>query len=260
MGLEKKIRKQNNGIIMMCVLIVLHTLILFFFCNYPKALETYGDELIYYSIARNIWEGKVAEIHAVPFSFENLAYSYLISPFFSITDSAFRASVLTLFNCFLMSLIVIPVWLICKELNVCNRYRWYAIILMLIWPDMMNAATLMSENLYWILALCAIYFCIKSINSSEIRWVVLASIGSYLAYWCKVIGVCIALAYVAFYLFIPILNNLFCNKQNKMFDDNRKSKALNKDSFIFILIHKIIPFIIIYSGMHLFFKKILFPA
>ena len=110
------VRKNKNAVILV-VCILLHTVVLYGICNFRKSIETYGDELLYYSIARSLFLGQGIMVHGVPSHFQNLAYSFYLMPFFYISNGILRMKVITLANSFLISLSVIPVWFLCKELK-----------------------------------------------------------------------------------------------------------------------------------------------
>ncbi len=200
--------KKNKDVVILGACIFVHTLLLYKICDFEKAMETYGDELIYYNLARCIFRGEALKVHGVAFSFPSLAYCYYLAPFFCIADGVLRMRVITLANAFLMSLCVIPVWLICRELELKKRYAWFSVILIMLWPDMLTAGTLMTENLYWMLSLFAMYFCIKSIGSKKKTVAAAAAFFCYLSNFCKSVGVCLGLAYMAYMVIYPCLDRL----------------------------------------------------
>lgn len=249
--------KKNKDIIILWTCIVVHTIILYKICDFRKSLETYGDDFAYYSMARSIFNGRGTEVHGVPFPFQNLAYVFFLVPLFGISNSVARMHVITLANSFLMSLCILPTWLICKELKLNRKYTWFVIIIMMVWPDHLTAGTMMSENLYWPISLFALYFCIRSLNSKHKCWSVVAAVFCYLAYWCKEVAICISLAYVGIVLLYPIITSVFCSeylekKKEKIGDIFRRYYI--KDKTLINLILFSITFILIY----ILFKKILF--
>lgn len=253
------VRKNKNAFIL-TICILLHTMILYGICDFYKTMETYGDELIYYGIARSLFYGQGVKVHGVLFQFQNLAYCYFLVPFFLISDSILRMQVITLANSFLMSLSILPVWFICKELKLKKQYAWCAIILVMVWPDMFTAATMMSENLYWVLSLTALYFCIKAVLCSKKKYSCIAAVSCYLAYFCKEVAICFALAYIAFYVLYPCVDGLLgsndlqkeSTKVLKRIECSYKNFWQNK-TWLNLLV-----FIISYGLCNLFFKKILF--
>lgn len=200
--------KKNKDVAILGACIFVHTLLLYKICDFEKALETQGDELIYYNLARCIFRGEALKVHGVAFSFPSLAYCYYLAPFFCIADGVLRIRVITLANAFLMSLCAIPVWLVCRELELKKRYTWFSVILIMLWPDMLTAGTLMTENLYWLLSLYAMYFCIKSIGSKKKTVAAAAAFFCYLSNFCKSVGVCLGLAYMAYMAIYPFLDGL----------------------------------------------------
>ena len=61
--------KKNKDVVILGACIFVHTLLLYKICDFEKAMETYGDELIYYNLARCIFRGEALKVHGVAFSF-----------------------------------------------------------------------------------------------------------------------------------------------------------------------------------------------
>lgn len=192
--------------ILLLILILSHVILLYLFCGFSKRPETYGDELIYIDIAKSIAHNETFAIHGVPLEFTNILYSIILAPLFLVGNTITRVNLITLVNCFLVSISLLPVYLICKEFNIKKKYLWIVLAIMYVWPDMLNAATFMSENLYFPISLFAMFFCIKMYKNDKYIWSWIAGVFSYLAYFCKEVGLCIPLACVATYFTFFILN------------------------------------------------------
>ncbi len=253
------VKKKKNAVILL-VCILLHTAVLYGICDFSKNIETYGDELLYYSIARSLFLGQGITVHGVPFQFQNLAYSFYLIPFFFISNSILRMQVITLANAFLMSLSLIPVWFLCKELKLKEPYKWFVIILVMASPDMFTVGTLMSENLYWVLSLTALYFCVKAILSCKKSDSCIAAVCCYFAYFCKEVGICIALAYIGFGILNPLIDGL--TGSNDMQENAGSVLTRINYSYRKFFENKIwmnlFLFIIVYGFCYLFFKNVLF--
>lgn len=182
--------------ILLLILILSHVILLYLFCGFSKRPETYGDELIYIDIAKSIAHNETFAIHGVPLEFTNILYSIILAPLFLVGNTITRVNLITLVNCFLVSISLLPVYLICKEFNIKKKYLWIVLAIMYVWPDMLNAATFMSENLYFPISLFAMFFCIKMYKNDKYIWSWIAGVFSYLAYFCKEVGLCIPLACV----------------------------------------------------------------
>lgn len=201
--------KKNKETMMLSAIILAHAMLLFQFCDFDKIMASYIDELLYYDLAKSISYGQKLRVHGILFPFQNLAYCYFLAPFFNISDSSLRIHVITLANSLLLSLCAIPVWLICKELGLRKKNRWLAVLLIMVWPDMLTAGTLMSENLYWFVMLTAIYVCIKSVFYHKKHDSIMSAVLCYLVYFCKEVGVCLAFTYVAFMILYPFIDKIF---------------------------------------------------
>lgn len=254
--------KKKKDVLLLMICILLHTIFLYVVCDFRKAIETYGDELAYYSMARSIFYGQGLKVHGVAFQFQNLAYSYYLVPFFYISNSVLRMHAITLANSFLLSLCIVPVWLLCKYIKLNNKYTWMVIILVMFCPDMITAGTMMSESLYWILSLMAIYFCVKSMISNKIIDICISAIVCYLAYFCKEVAVCFPLAYVAVNVLYPIMEGWISKDETKdsYSEKIKRIKGYYKKFFEDKLWIHLFLFMAVYGACYLLFKKILFQG
>lgn len=245
-----KITKNKDNIILV-LMVLLHTLALFVILNFTKAIETYPDELAYYNIAKSLFYNNGVKMHGVSFPLQNLAYSYFLLPFFGIKNGVIRVSAITLANSFIMSACIIPIWGICKELNLKKLYRWLIVAIMLVWPDLIISGTFMSENLFWFLSLITFYFCIKTYGSKNIVWSIMAAIGSYLTYFCKEVALCFPIAYVGALVITPCINLIIDRKDDKGTEKINVYKEYRKSE----IFKKLVVYLITYIIMYILFKK-----
>lgn len=244
--MAKKSCYKYQRVVITTIIILLHTLFLFFMCDFSKTLETYGDDFAYYSMAKSIFYGQGTQVHGVDFQFQNLLYSYLLVPFFLIKDSVRRMHMICLWNSFLMSLSLIPVWMLCKEFKLKKKFLWSVILIIFFWPDAITAGTMMSENLYWLLSLFAFWACIKSLNSDNIAYAAIAAVFSYAAYWCKEVAICIPLAFVGISVLLFTYEKFIKNPNGKKSEERTFSKNSN--------IRRIVVYVLVYIVIYLLFK------
>ncbi len=192
-----KYDKKKNEIYILVALVLIHIVFLYIINNYARRPETYRDELILIGVAKSMVGGTPFMVHGVPIAFTNVLYPLVISPAFLIADTIIRLKVLTLINCVLVSITIIPVYFICKELDVSTIHTWLVIGIMYFWPDMTISGTFMSENLYFPLVAFTVLFVIKTYKNENILWAILAGIFTYLVYNCKEVGLCIFLGYIS---------------------------------------------------------------
>lgn len=107
------------------------------------------DEILYYDIARSIWQGNGLSFRGFETAFRKILYPVVLSPFFSIGDTIVRLKAIHLFNCALMASSVFPAWLVARRIGLAAPARLACITVVLLWPDMLFASTFMAENLYW---------------------------------------------------------------------------------------------------------------
>ncbi len=219
-------KRQNLDGYIIFAICVAFTIFHFICANFPKTMETYPDELIYYEISRGIHNGIGISFRNIPFGFQKIAYSLIILPTFLFTDSSARNMAISLLNSILMTSSVIPIWSIAKTLKLNTFFRYTLIVQTLLWPDMFFSMTFISENLYWPLLLFFIDVWLKSINSQKHYYSIISGVICFLCYLCKEIALAILLAYILFE-FLHITHNVFENKTVKnAFNKKRITKLL----------------------------------
>lgn len=217
----KVFKKDKRDIFLLVCIILSSTLIRFFVSSYDKAMEIYGDELIYYSIAKNLFHHTGIAVHGNSFNIQNIAYSIFLVPFMNISDSVLRIKIITLANALIMSASAFPVWKICEELSLNKKYKWLSVLFTLTCPDMATNATLMSENLFWLITLIAILFIIKLIKTEKYRYSIMAALTSYIAYFCKEAAICLPLALLSYSVIYPLIQKcIFKIKLKKSYEKN----------------------------------------
>lgn len=251
-----KTKSKTNEILILWMLVIIHTLVLYYICDFQKTLETYGDELIYYNLAKCLADGRAFEMHGIALDFTHIAYSLLISPLFWITDVTLRIHLITLTNSFLLSVSIVPVWLICGELQASKKIKWLVVFIIMLYPSMAFAGTFMTENLYWPLTLFTYYYIVRTIKSGRASDAFIAGLLSFLSYFCKEVGMCIFLAVVAWFLISPLDSYFFDNKSDndkkenfiKYYVSHIDWKNLGRYIFSFVIIYLAVNKIIL-SGI-----------
>ena len=200
-------KTDHLDMILLWILIILHTVILFWIADFSKKAISYPDEMVFYDIAKSLFSGRPIALHEVSYSYTNLAYPLILAPLMGIADTVLRIRMISLLNAVLMTLPALAVWMIGGELKLRRGLRWASVIVMLVWPDLVTAGTFMSENLYWPLASFGMLFILRSLIRKKPLWAVLAGIFSYLCYFCKEVGICFPLAYAAMQLADPLFES-----------------------------------------------------
>lgn len=211
---KTKISRGEISIIFLICMV--HSILLFFINNYTHKIQTYPDEIIYINMAKSLFDNTSLKLHGAPYDFSNLLYSLFLAPFFLIKDTIIRVQIILFANSVLMSLGIIPIYFISRELKISKNYRWLIILITCIWPDMLTSATFMSENLYFLLCNTAFYFCLKAFKTKKAIYAGAAGIITYFSYFCKEIGICILIAYTATEILFPLVINFHCNSKEKI--------------------------------------------
>lgn len=197
--------------------------------NFSKRLTVYADELLYYTGAQSIFNGNGLMFINAHASFNKMLYSLVLSPLFTISNPVLRISMINLFNSELIMTAVFFVFLIGKEIDLNRGSIISALLITLLFPDMLYSISFMSENLNWPLTLLAIYLWLRSKRSRR-EWAYAASFGAvcYLGYLCKDIFLALFLSYILFELAYPLLSFLVFRKS----EGKRLAEYYNKRSLI----------------------------
>lgn len=107
------------------------------------------DEILYYDIARSIWQGNGLSFRGFETAFRKILYPFVLSPFFTIGNGVVRLKAIHLFNCALMASSVFPAWLVARRIGLAAPARLACVAVVILWPDMLFTATFMAETLHW---------------------------------------------------------------------------------------------------------------
>lgn len=220
--------------------------------NFPKALEIYGDELLYFTIGQSIYNGTGIQCMNAVTNFKKVLYSALISPFFAIDDVILRIQMINLFNSILIMSSIIIVYLIAKELKFKRGGTILVLLIASVWPDLTYSMTFMAENFHWPFTLLFILLWIKSKKSEHIwRYSVLLGCLCYIGYLCKDIFLAVFICYIVFELCYPFLMFLINHKKDNIKLKNYYSKKILIGCVIFVVSFVICYFLgngLLYAG------------
>lgn len=181
--------------------------------NFPKRIDIYSDELLYYTIAESLHNGKGILAMNAHISFNKIVYPLVLSPFFGIEDPVLRVHMISLFNSALILTSLFFVYLIGKEIELNRGSMALALAVTVLWPDLTYSITFMSENLNWPLTLLAIYLWLKSKKGRHnIAYSIAFGAVCYLGYLCKNIFLALLLSAVLFEAAYPIAMYLISRK------------------------------------------------
>lgn len=136
---------------------------------YPRTINCYPDELLYFSSAESIWNNGQAMVYNLPSSFTKIGYSLVIAPAFGIQSIKARLAMIALINAAVMSLGIFPVYGIAKNILTDTKRRLVCCFLYVISPTLTYSMTYMSEVLYVPLALMLLYFVYRFIAAENVK-------------------------------------------------------------------------------------------
>lgn len=228
------INKKNKDAyfyLLIIFIFMLSTILRIIISYYDKKMLVYGDELYYIDIARNIALNKTILVHNVDSGFKNILYPLLISPFFLIADLSKRYIYITIFNCILMSSVIIPTFLLTKDIIKDKVKTIIVIILITTLPDLCFSATFMSEISFYPLSIWTIFFIWKFIisksNNKKLFLAFLIGTMSFFCYLNKMSSLYIPIAFI-----ILMITNVIIYKEN--FKNNIKYFLLFTISFLIL--------------------------
>ena len=240
------IKKVNKDFVYVTLIFVIGVIAHFYLADFLKAIQTYPDEWRYYMIARSLFQGKGIEIREIPTNFQKLVYSIMLVPFFSIDNPILRIKLISLVNCFVMMLSIIPAWFIGKELKLGRGARYAILLIVVFWPDLMMSMTFMSEILYWPIFLTFIYLWILNERKKSKLIAIGEALLCYLVYMTKEIFLAMFLAYIAFEIVYPIIIYFIDGKKRtkRFVEYIEKDRCINLSIFVivFLLCHAVLKF------------------
>jgi hypothetical protein len=174
-------------------------LIRIYFSVFDKAIVVYSDELRYLDIARSLWTNGSIVIRNIPVDFQKILYPLFIAPTSMITDPSGQIAAINILNSIYISSAVFPAYLIAKQILKKNWAIILSVVFVATLPDMTYSICLMSENVYFPLAIWAVFLIWKAISSEKIKYGIFFAVAggllSYLLYLSKEISLAFVLAY-----------------------------------------------------------------
>ena len=230
--------------------IVIHIVLLMTVFNYDRALGIYDDELRYYSIARSLFNGTGRRIRNIPVNFQKIGMSLLMMPFFAVKDVILRLKLMAGVNIVIMNLSVIFVWLICSELKLSRRAKYFISFLTAIWPDMTYSFTFMSEPLYW--PMSAMFFWLWLVNERKQSFAISAGLGlfCYIIYLTKEVALAFMIALAAFEVIYPVLQCLLQEGHER-----RKLREFYSSMRFMLMLTLMVVFGLCYAAMKMTFFR-----
>lgn len=185
---------------------LLSVLVRYFLSYYTSAGPTvYIDEGLYVNIARSLAAQGEVMYRAQPVSYVYLLYPISILPVFFLPASVNIYRVLQLWNAVMMSTMVFPVYLLCKQLKIEKKQAYTVSAATLLLPEFVMTSHLVAESLIyplmaWIFLLAWLALAQKE---KAWRWCTLGIV-SGLAYFAKPACVVFGACFCVVMLFVSI--------------------------------------------------------
>ena len=244
---ERNAIEKRKEIHIVLLLFIIDILFHFILGNFVKSMKTYPDELLYLSLAECFHDGVPLSVHGIPASFHKIGYSLFLIPVFSIESGLVRVGIINLINSLLISSSIIPTWLIGKELNLSGKRKVILCFFVMIWPETVVSAAVVSEVLYWPCFLLFVYLAIRFWRKQTFALSALMGIVGYLGYLTKEIF----LALIAAFFMTEVVHDLHIIIRSKKKTEIRTGL-------------KRLIFLVIFSGtfllIHLVLEAVFFPS
>lgn len=200
----RSVSENKKDIFIVLFIYIAGVLFYFFLGNYQKTIAIYSDEMLYYDLARSIFQGKGLIVRGLDWGFTKIGYTLLITPFFAIKNIGLRITMITLFNCMLMMCSVFIAYNIAKEINMKRGAMYLFLVILALWPSMLISETFMSEVLYFPLILLFVMLWIKEQKAPEkLLYPVLEGVICFLGYMTKEVFLSVFVTYFLIKIMYP---------------------------------------------------------
>lgn len=252
LNLKRDKYKDASVLLLMFVLcFALHAVMYFTVFGFSRATRMCWDEVYYYDIARSIFNGDGLSVRGLPIAFQKIGYSLVMMPFFAVKDVALRLKYIGVTNIFIMSLSVIFMWLICTELKLSRRAKYFITFLTAIWHDIMYSMTYMSEVLYWPLTVLFFWLWLVNQRKQSSALSVVGGILCYVMYLTKEVTLAFIVAYAVFEVIYPVLSFMIQDGENR----KTLREFYGRKKFILLAV-----FLAVFTACHVFAKLTLFSG
>ncbi|MBR2067455.1 MAG: hypothetical protein IJ875_04250, partial [Solobacterium sp.] len=156
---EKK-KKDYRLLIATVVLFIASVAFWVYIGHYARRLSIYNDELLYYSYAQNLVQGRGFPVvySNIPYDINRYVYSILISPAFYMSNRYHQFQVLALINATIMSSAIIPLALLAKKMLLHFKTQLMALILFVVSADFCITLFYMADISFFTINIWMFYF------------------------------------------------------------------------------------------------------
>ncbi|HUI85133.1 MAG TPA: glycosyltransferase family 39 protein [Candidatus Binatia bacterium] len=144
----------------------------------------FGDELIYWSMARSFHHGLHFLAFNGVFDLPTQIYPVLLSPLFAANDSIVTYPLVKLASSLMFCSVVLPAYFLARELLTREESLMVALLSLLI-PGGAYSATVMAENIYYPAFVLGVWLAYRALYRGTAGDAVLAGIGFVVGYYAK---------------------------------------------------------------------------
>lgn len=186
-------KKTTKTLLLLFVCFILVKSVLSFFIPAPSA---FSDEYLYEKMARSFYYSFNFDIHNIPSHLYLPLYPMIISIAYLFQDMTLVYFFIKVINAILSSLIIFPAFLLAREFFNEKKAIWISILVSVLPGSFSFSHYILSENVFYPLALFSFYFIYKSFTKKELFWDIIT-------------GIFIGLSFLAKPLILPIILAIF---------------------------------------------------
>ena len=162
------------------------------------------DENLYINIAKSLAAGEGITYRSQPVPYMYIFYPLMLVPLYLIPHLNLYRSI-QLYNAFLISISIFPVFLFSRDFTKSNRKALLASLFTLLMPDLQMAGYLMAESVVWPLTLWLVFFAYGIYTSTDrvISNGLLTGFFTALLFWTKPGAAMIGIVFLIGVFFLP---------------------------------------------------------
>ena len=202
---------KKFGLIIVILLVVKIALVMS-----VQSPSSFSDEYVFAKMARSVYYEQSFTVDGIPTNVHPPLYPIILSLAYASSKTSIVYGIMKIINVALSMLIILPAYLLLKEFFNKKKSLTIATLITVLPPFFTFPAYIMAENLFYVLFLFFIYSLYKSLNTSEIKWDILAGIFMVLSFLTKFSGI-VLIAIPASFIIIKLIKKNIDNVSLKQF-------------------------------------------
>ena len=157
------VRKEMTAVVVLGTMVVLSAVVRGVIAHWHSAPRYWPDEYIYAGLSRSIASGHL-EIRGSAAHFYAILQPTLAAPFWQFFPARTAYRLIQLEGALEASLVVIPLWLLCRELDLGRKVSYLACAFSLVVPTLVMIPVTISDWIAYPLAIASVTAAVRSLN------------------------------------------------------------------------------------------------